>query len=116
MSRILGIHSEPLPHDLDAAEILAGFESWIPPEHPDRRRLLEACARSGVLRRQSLLPLEAILASGDFTSRNAHYGRALRRLGVRAASAALAAGGWAPAELNTLVTVSCTGVMIPSVG
>ena len=34
----------------------------------------------------------------------------------RKLSAAIEAGGWAPSDFHTLVTVSCTGVMIPSVG
>src|SRR5690349_4827831 len=64
--------------------------------------------------RRIALPIERTLALRGFTERNRAWREAALELSVRAASLALDRAGLAPASIDFLVDVSCTGVAIPA--
>jgi alkylresorcinol/alkylpyrone synthase len=70
--------------------------------------------RSGVERRHIALSLEETLRPRDFTQRNACYREAAASLALRAARGTLEKAGIAPAGVDVVIDVSCTGIAIPA--
>jgi alkylresorcinol/alkylpyrone synthase len=70
---------------------------------------------AGVSRRFSVLPIEALHRARDMAETMAIYREHAVRLARRVASECLEKAGVAPQEVDLVITVSCTGVMIPSV-
>jgi alkylresorcinol/alkylpyrone synthase len=114
MARVLEIVSEALPYTLRQEDVRAAMAGWLPDDAPLREKLVEACDRSGVTSRASLLPLSEAFAPRTFTERNQAYSRAMVELGTSVVSRALTVGGWQAERFHSFVSVSCTGVMIPS--
>jgi alkylresorcinol/alkylpyrone synthase len=83
----------------------------------DGRRLDAAMAlfdNAEVHRRWSVMPLTEIARPRSLTETMRVYARHACDLGHRVATACLARAGVAPTEVDLIITVSCTGVMIPS--
>jgi predicted naringenin-chalcone synthase len=89
---------------------------WLEPlpEHA-RERLLAVYDTAGVARRGSVLPIEEVFRPRGFEAKNDLYVRAACDAGISLARAALQAAELAPAEISLIVSVSCTGFMIPAV-
>ncbi len=62
-----------------------------------------------------MLPIEEVFAPRGFEAKNDAYVHAAREAGICLARAALDAAGLAPSEVSLIVSVSCTGFMIPAV-
>lgn len=77
-------------------------------------RLLKVYARSGVAARASVVPIEDVFFPKDFETQNDRYCEIGRAAAVDVSRRALAAAGLAPAEIGAVVSVSCTGFMIPA--
>lgn len=78
-------------------------------------RLLAVYDSAGVARRGSVLPIEEVFRPQGFEAKNDAYVRAARETGICLARAALDAAGLAASEVSLIVSVSCTGFMIPAV-
>jgi predicted naringenin-chalcone synthase len=104
------------PYRYDQSEVVQWVERWLQPLPENARaRLLGVYESAGVERRGSVLPIEEVFHPGDFATRNAAYVKAARAAGVTLARAALEAAAIPPAHVSMVVSVSCTGFMIPSV-
>ena len=79
------------------------------------RRLLKVYESAGVSSRASIVPIEEVFAGHDFEHQNEVYRQAARDAATGLASRALASAGLRPADVSLLVSVSCTGFMIPAV-
>ena len=80
----------------------------------DFERMTAVFANAGILRRQLARPVEWYLAPRDFTERTAVYLEVALDLFVEAAGKALAEAGIGAEEIDTIVTVSSTGIATPS--
>jgi alkylresorcinol/alkylpyrone synthase len=69
---------------------------------------------AGVQRRYSVLPVDHLHHRRDMTETMALYRDHALRLGRKVASDCLRQAGVAPEAVDMVITVSCTGVMIPS--
>lgn len=69
---------------------------------------------AGVLRRYSVLPLDQLRQPRGVTQTMNIYRTHAIRLGRRVAAGCLERAGVAPTEIDLVITVSCTGFMIPS--
>ena len=58
-------------------------------------------------------PVE-VFTQTSFEDRNAIYVREVIDLGEKVLEKALAKSGWKATDLDYIITVSCTGIMIPS--
>ena len=98
-------------------DIVAGHvRRWL--ERSDAQaaaRLLSVFATAGVRTRASVVPIEQVFGPGDFETQNDLYMEHARRIGIDLARRALDGAGLAPKELDAIVSVSCTGFMIPAV-
>ena len=98
-------------------DIVAGYvRRWL--ERSDAQtaaRLLSVYTTAGVKKRASVLPIERVFAPGDFEAQNNLYIEHARGIAVDLARRTLGAAGLEPRELDAIVSVSCTGYMIPAV-
>jgi alkylresorcinol/alkylpyrone synthase len=67
-----------------------------------------------VHKRHSIFPIEYIVEPRPLAQKSRDYQEHAVRLGQRAAEACLAEAGMTPIDIDMIITVSCTGFMIPS--
>ena len=67
-----------------------------------------------VHKRHSIFPVDYIVEPRSLTQTSLDYQEHAVRLGRQAAEACLAKAGFKPVEVDLIITVSCTGFMIPS--
>lgn len=78
-------------------------------------RLLRVYESAGVRTRASVVPIEEVFRPGDFQAQNDRYARIARTAAADLARRALAAAEILPPQVDLVVSVSCTGIMIPAV-
>jgi alkylresorcinol/alkylpyrone synthase len=69
---------------------------------------------SQIDQRHSVFPVEYIVEPRSLAQINSEYREKARELGLQVTADALAKAEMAPSDVDLLMTVSCTGVMIPS--
>ena len=104
------------PYRYTQAEVVPWIRRWLEPmpEHA-RERLLAVYDTAGVARRGSVVPIEEVFRPRGFEAKNDLYVQAAREAGICLARAALRGAGIPPADIALIVSVSCTGFMIPAV-
>ena len=81
----------------------------------DSARLLSVYSAAGVKTRASVVPIEDVFSPSDFETRNDRYRQIAIEAGTDVARRALVASGLVAQDIGMLVSVSCTGFMIPAV-
>ncbi|HLZ72403.1 MAG TPA: 3-oxoacyl-[acyl-carrier-protein] synthase III C-terminal domain-containing protein [Dehalococcoidia bacterium] len=114
MARIVALGTAVPPYHLDAAAFQAAAMSAFAANGADPRLLARMAAHCGVRERYIAAPVETVLVPRPLDERNRAYTAAADELGEGVARAALAAAGVAPAEVDLIVSVSCTGYLLPS--
>lgn len=89
--------------------------SWLEEAGSEGRRLLSVYSSAGVKTRASVVPIEEVFNPRGFEAQNDRYREIACGAGVDVARRALAASEIAPADIGLVVSVSCTGFMIPAV-
>lgn len=100
----------PLPQDLvqrRAREILG-------PRYPQFDRLLPTFATAGIEQRWSVAPIDWFEEPHNWEDRNALFVEGATALFIDAATRALDAAGWAAEEVDTVVSVTSTGIATPT--
>jgi predicted naringenin-chalcone synthase len=96
-------------------EIIPFLDSWLVGQE-DRfiRKVKKIFEGAAVDKRYSIMdPLE-VFTNTSFEERNDIYVREIIDLGEKVLDKALKKAGWTPQDLDYIITVSCTGIMIPS--
>ncbi len=100
----------------ETAEILPMVSQWL--EGQDSRfirKVTKIFEGANVDKRYSIMdPLE-VFTETSFEARNNIYVREVKKLGKQCLEKALFDANWKAEELDFIITVSCTGIMIPSV-
>jgi predicted naringenin-chalcone synthase len=96
-------------------EIIPFLEAWLVGRE-DRfiRKVKKLFENAGVDRRYSIMPPEAVFQETSFERRNDIYKKETIKLGRSCLVDALSAAGWEGKSLDYIITVSCTGIMLPS--
>jgi alkylresorcinol/alkylpyrone synthase len=126
MATLLSLERYLPPYRYEQETVTSWAREWL--ESPDRSprheregdgraaaRLLSAFSTAGVTTRASVVPIEDVFHPGDFETQNRKYREIACRAATEVASRALAAAALAPSDVRMLVSVSCTGFMIPAV-
>ena len=116
MGSILAIERFLPRYRYDQSEVVPWVREWLE-EGGDTAaaRLLPVYESAGVRRRASVVPIEEVFHPKDFESQNARYAEIAREAAVDLARRALAAAELQPSDVSLVVSVSCTGFMIPAV-
>ncbi len=96
-------------------DILPFVEEWLSgQEERFRRKILKIFESAGVDKRYSIMSPEEVFTATSFEERNDIYIREIKKLGSNVLKKALENSDWRPESLDYIITVSCTGIMIPS--
>jgi len=116
MAVLLAIERFLPPHRYEQ-EIVAGYvRRWL--ERSDAQtaaRLLSVYQTAGVKTRASVEKIERVFAPGDFETQNDMYVEHARGMAIELTRRVLASAALAPSDVGAIVSVSCTGFMIPAV-
>jgi len=97
-------------------EILPFVEQWLEGQEPRfKRKVLKIFEGAGVDRRYSIMEPNEVFLNTSFEERNDIYVREIKKLGKKSLEKALQKAEWNPTDIDFIITVSCTGIMIPSV-
>ena len=97
------------------SEILPFLDVWLSGQD-DRfiRKVKKIFEGAAVDKRYSIMSPEEVFSDLSFERRNDIYIREVIKLGKECLSTALGQADWKPKDLDFIITVSCTGIMIPS--
>jgi alkylresorcinol/alkylpyrone synthase len=96
-------------------EILPFLDIWLK-DQDDRfiRKVKKIFEGAAVDKRYSIMSPEEVFSDLSFEERNNIYVREGIKLGAKCLTSALKKAAWQAQDLDYIITVSCTGIMIPS--
>ncbi|NNC63051.1 MAG: type III polyketide synthase [Flavobacteriaceae bacterium] len=113
--KIVTVTKELPPYRRATKEILPFVELWLSgQEDRFRRKVIKIFEAAGVDYRYGIMNVEEVFTATSFEQKNKIYSREAKKLGVAVLDKALKKSGWDPESLDYIITVSCTGIMIPS--
>jgi alkylresorcinol/alkylpyrone synthase len=116
MATLLSLERYLPPHRYDQAEVVPWVRRWLEDAPAETsRRLLSVYESAGVRSRASVVPIEDVFQPKDFETQNRRFREIACAAGTDLARRALDSAGLRPAEIDFVVSVSCTGFMIPAV-
>jgi len=112
---IVAVTKELPSYRRETKEILPYVNLWLgDQEDRFRRKVLKIFEGAGVDCRYSIMDVEEVFTATSFEEKNAIYVREVKKLGTNVLRKALNKSNWSPESLDYIITVSCTGIMIPS--
>jgi alkylresorcinol/alkylpyrone synthase len=108
--------SKVLPqYSRSTAEIMPFLDLWLNgQEGRFIKKVKKIVENAAVDRRYSIMSPEDVFSNLSFAERNAIYVKESIKLGATCLQSALEKAAWKPEDLDYIITVSCTGIMIPS--
>lgn len=113
--KIVQVAKQLPKYSVTTAEIMPFLDVWLSGQE-DRfiRKVKKIFTGAAVDKRYSIMdPIEVFTAT-SFEEKNDIYAREVIILGEQVLTKALDKAGWKGEELDYIITVSCTGIMIPS--
>jgi alkylresorcinol/alkylpyrone synthase len=96
-------------------DILSYIKVWMSgQEKRFQRKVLKLFENAGVDRRYSIMDAAEVFLNSSFEDKNTIYSREVIKLGESALMKSLEKAELQPSDIDFIITVSCTGIMIPS--
>lgn len=114
MTTLLSVAHALPPHRLLQTDAADAARRIFAHRYAAFERMASVFTTSGIEARHTVMPLDWYLSSLGWPERNAAYLEGAQSLFVEAATRALEAAGCAASEVDTVVTISSTGVATPS--
>jgi alkylresorcinol/alkylpyrone synthase len=116
VATLLALERYLAPYRYPQDQVTGWVRAWLEENGgSEARRLISVYESAGVKARASVVPIEEVFAPGDFETQNDRYIQIARQAGIDVTRRALSAAGLKPADIGLIVSVSCTGFMIPAV-
>ena len=113
--RIISVAKQLPKYSRETADILPLVENWLAgQEERFRRKVIKIFEGAAVDKRYSIMAPEEVFVATSFEDKNRIYVREVKKLGTQVLQKALRKSNWEPDSLDYIITVSCTGIMIPS--
>jgi predicted naringenin-chalcone synthase len=97
------------------SEIIPFLDVWMMgQEERFQRKVKKIFENAAVDKRYSIMSPEEVFTNTSFEDKNEIYAREVKKLGKDVLEKALNKSGWNADSLDYIITVSCTGIMIPS--
>ena len=97
------------------SDIIPFVNLWLSgQEDRFRRKVIKIFEGAGVDHRYGIMDIEEVFTATSFEEKNDIYVREIKQLGEQVLQKALSKANWQPESLDFIITVSCTGIMIPS--
>ena len=112
---VVSVAKELPPYYRDTKDILPLVDIWLAgQEERFKRKVKKIFEGAGVERRYGIMAPEEVFTATSFEEKNAIYVREIKKMGTAVLHKALKNNQWTPESLDYIITVSCTGIMIPS--
>lgn len=112
---ISGVAKVLPPYSRTTKDILPYVESWLKDQDERfRRKVLKIFEAAAVDTRYGIMDIEQVFTATSFEEKNAVYVKEVKKLGSEVLKKALEQKEWDAGSLDYIITVSCTGIMIPS--
>ncbi len=99
----------------ETKEILPFVSLWLSEqEERFKRKAFKIFENAAVDKRYGIMSIEEVFTATSFAQKNDIYIREVKKLGTSVLQKALQQANWNPQSLDYIITVSCTGIMIPS--
>ncbi len=99
----------------ETKDIVPFVSQWLSgQEDRFRRKVIKIFENAAVDRRYGIMSIDEVFQATSFEEKNDIYIREVKKLGKEVLQKALTQAGWDPTSLDYIITVSCTGIMIPS--
>ena len=113
--KIISVAKQLPKHTRSTADILPFLEVWLSgQEERFTRKVLKIFESAGVDRRYSIMDAEEVFLNTSFEEKNDIYVREVIKLAEGALLKSLEKANLQPEDIDYIITVSCTGIMIPS--
>lgn len=114
--KITAVAKQLPPFTRETSEILPFVETWLHGQDLRfKRKVIKIFEGAGVEKRYSIMDAHEVFFNSTFEERNDIYVKGMKTLGRQCLEKALEKVSWKPSDIDFLITVSCTGIMIPSV-
>jgi len=112
---IVNVEKQLPEYSRETRHIIPLVEDWLG-EQDDRfrRKIVKIFEGAAVDRRYSIMDPEEVFTMTSFEDKNNIYVREVKKLGSQVLIKSLAAANWDAQSIDYIITVSCTGIMIPS--
>jgi len=112
---ISAVAKELPPHTRETKDILPFVKLWLEgQEERFKRKVLKIFENAAVDRRYSIMNAEEVFLKTSFEDKNEIYTRESIKLAEAALTKSLKKASLDPTDIDFIITVSCTGIMIPS--
>ncbi|MDT0294256.1 type III polyketide synthase [Mesonia ostreae] len=103
------------PYSKETKDILPLVETWLSGQETRfQRKIAKIFEGAQVDKRYSIMNPEEVFVATSFEDKNNIYVREVKKLGSAVLQISLKKAAWKPESLDFIITVSCTGIMIPS--
>lgn len=113
--RLITVSTQLPDFSRETSEIIPFLDTWL---HNQESRYVRKAKKifegAQVDKRYSIMHPDDVFSLQSFEERNAVYAREMIVLGEKVLQKALDQAQWLPQSLDYIITVSCTGIMIPS--
>lgn len=114
-TRVVAVSKELPDYCREINDILPFVDIWLHNQDERfKRKVIKIFEGAAVDKRYAIMPIEEVFLSSSFEEKNAIYARESKKLGTNVLLKALKKAKWNPDSLDYIITVSCTGIMIPS--
>ena len=113
--KVVSVAKELPPYSRTTDAILPYVEKWLSGQDDRfRRKVLKIFEGAAVDIRYGIMDIEEVFTPTSFEAKNNIYVREIKKLGTNVLRKALKEQQWHAQTLDYIITVSCTGIMIPS--
>lgn len=113
--KIVTVAKQLPQYSRETSEIIPMLENWL---HGQDERFIKKVKKifegAAVDKRYSIMDPESVFTATSFEDKNDIYSQEVIILGEQVLQKALEKANWNPETLDYIITVSCTGIMIPS--
>jgi len=114
--KITAVATQLPPYSRSTEEIIPFLKVWLSEqEERHQRKVIKLFENAGVDRRYSIMDAEEVFLKTSFEEKNEVYKRETIKLAEGALTKALNKASLQSTDIDYIITVSCTGIMIPSV-
>ncbi len=114
--KITAVATQLPPYTRSTEEIMPFVKAWLKgQEERFQRKVVKLFENAGVERRYSIMDAEDVFLKSSFEEKNDLYKRETIKLASSALQKALDKTQLAATDIDFIITVSCTGIMIPSI-
>lgn len=114
-TKIISVAKQLPKYSRETEDIIPFIKIWISgQEERFQRKVIKLFENAGVDKRYSIMDADEVFEATSFEDKNEIYRRESIKLGEAALTKALKKADLKPVDIDFLITVSCTGIMIPS--